>query len=254
VYLDYVERLPSLYEPAWSLDHSVRGLCDPEDAHVLEIGCGPGGLHAPMIESGCASYVGYDTSRSMIHLAEERRTGAQATFTDSWADALGLAPPGGYDLVIACFVLHDAPDPSSELAAWRRALAPQGRIVLIDLSRGDLPRSVGLMQRTLALPSRLRDPRFDMAALARLAQNCDLRIECLRPYRFTMRLDSWSEADNFFTAMGVYSGMDLPLFASAPALDTSRDDIESAFRSVEWPWIDDRLFFGATFTHAPGSG
>jgi ArsR family transcriptional regulator len=102
---------------------------------LLDIGTGTGRLLellAPRVSAG----LGIDASRAMLALARARLakpglTHCAVRLADMYR--LPLAD-GGFDLVVLQMVLHYAEDPRGALAEAVRALAPGGRLVVVDLA------------------------------------------------------------------------------------------------------------------------
>lgn len=120
-------------------------------ATVADIGCGYGLSTAVMAQAFPRStFVGYDNHGPSIQAATERA--AQAGVADRvHFEALPAAevPARGFDL--ACFfdALHDMGDPVGAASAARRALAPDGVLMVVEPRAGDrLEDNVGPVSRT----------------------------------------------------------------------------------------------------------
>ena len=118
-------------------------------AHVLEIGCGGGGLLRMLAERGACG-VGVDTLGVALTLAHERietdagtrRPGDQETITISpnLLVPLSLAQIGeddtlpfcdeSFDAIIAQHAVEHLPNVDAALREWKRLLKPNGRIAL----------------------------------------------------------------------------------------------------------------------------
>lgn len=101
----------------------------PSD-HVLDVGCGSGGLALDLAPS-CQQVHGIDLSPQMIEVADKRaaeREIANATFevADAQTDDLGL----GYDLVVSSFGVMFFDDPVAAFANIATALQSGGRVSL----------------------------------------------------------------------------------------------------------------------------
>lgn len=103
---------------------------------VLDVGCGTGDL-LETLPAG-VEYVGFDLSERYVEAARARY-GARGTFHCRPVGREAVAEPGGFDLAVACGVLHHLDDGAAgelmELA--RRALRPGGRLVTLDPCRFD---------------------------------------------------------------------------------------------------------------------
>ena len=105
-------------------------------ARVLDVACGAGWSSLAIADA--YPLVGIDA----IDLAEDaialaRRHAAGEGLADRVrfrvADAADPALEGPYDLVVCVEALHDLPRPVAALAAWRRALAPDGVCLVVDI-------------------------------------------------------------------------------------------------------------------------
>lgn len=103
---------------------------------LLDIGCGTGELLDDLPPG--VGYVGFDHSERYIAAARARH-GARGTFHCRPVGREAVGEPGGFDLAVACGVLHHLDDGAAgelmELA--RRALRPGGRLVTLDPCRFD---------------------------------------------------------------------------------------------------------------------
>ena len=130
-FADYV----ALEDSEWrdpSLDRFVEML--PEDAHVLDLGCGPGKAAAFLQKAGF-TVDATDASAAMVRVAAEKYgiSVRQATFDDITGQA-------GYDGIWANFSLLHAPKSRmpDHLAALHRALKPGGIFHIgMKLGRGE---------------------------------------------------------------------------------------------------------------------
>lgn len=110
-------------------------------AAVLELGCGTGRLASRMLDAGAISYTGVDASSGMLQRAAELGL-AGAT----WLCGELSAPPvpaASFDLVLFCLVLEHVRDLTPALAAARRALAPGGQVVVLELHAELATRGIG---------------------------------------------------------------------------------------------------------------
>lgn len=112
---------------------------------VLELGCGSGGVTRRLLGLG-ASVTAVDWSEPMLMKAVRRAPAAR--FERSELTAYAPNPPGSFDLILFCFVLHelDQEARTAALGVAAHALSPGGRVAIIDHA---LPRR-GLVARTLS--------------------------------------------------------------------------------------------------------
>src|SRR6476661_2821613 len=79
-----------------------------EPAHVVDLGCGPGGLTATLLQRWPdAGVVGVDSSVDMIEAAAEHEVPGRLSFVH--ADIASWRPPGLVDVVVANAVLQWVP-------------------------------------------------------------------------------------------------------------------------------------------------
>lgn len=115
----------------WSLLGPVAGLA------VLDVGCGEGCYARQLKAAGAARVVGVDLSPAMLDLARaaERATPQGIEYHCAPAEALPeLGGPGGFDVVLAAYLLHYAPDLGAlgqMTAGLARKLRPGGRLVAL---------------------------------------------------------------------------------------------------------------------------
>jgi SAM-dependent methyltransferase len=101
-------------------------------ARVADLGCGTGSLSLLLAEAG-HEVTGLDISPAMVKLAREKVTGAGYIAEFSVGDA--ATPPwagGSFDVVLTRHVLWAIDNPDVAIMRWLDALAPNGRLVLIE--------------------------------------------------------------------------------------------------------------------------
>jgi len=108
-------------------------------AAVADVGAGAGrALITLAREYPAGRYVGFDTIAAQVERA--RANAAAAGVADRVRFEVGdgcAGLPGGYDVVLAFDVLHDASDPAGMLRSVRQALAPDGTLVCLELAAGE---------------------------------------------------------------------------------------------------------------------
>uniref|UniRef100_A0A7S2RNG1 Methyltransferase type 11 domain-containing protein n=2 Tax=Rhizochromulina marina TaxID=1034831 RepID=A0A7S2RNG1_9STRA len=104
---------------------------------AADIGCGTGTSTRALLEAGPFSEVfGVDTSAEMLSVARVLTFGeARATYLKLNGETTGL-PAQSFDVVTIMFVFHEAPSKGRQtlLAEARRILAPDGELVVLDIS------------------------------------------------------------------------------------------------------------------------
>jgi 2-polyprenyl-3-methyl-5-hydroxy-6-metoxy-1,4-benzoquinol methylase/uncharacterized protein YbaR (Trm112 family) len=125
---------------ARSLDAAI-----PDDASVLEMGCGTGQLSLFLASAG-RLVVGADLTRAALELAQaaaDRFGVGGVRFVETDVHAPGLCKEA-FDVVVCNGVLHHTPDPRASFVALSRLVRPGGVIV------------VGLYNTLARLPLRAR--------------------------------------------------------------------------------------------------
>ncbi len=134
------DEMRALGLPAAEIEQAVLTLLPgPRLGRVLDIGTGTGRmleLLAPRVQSA----LGVDASRAMLALARARlaRTGLGHVAVRQ-GDMYRLSLAGDFDVVLLQMVLHHAEDPAAVLAEAARMLAPDGRLIVVDLAATAAP-------------------------------------------------------------------------------------------------------------------
>ncbi|RRD56782.1 class I SAM-dependent methyltransferase [Comamonadaceae bacterium OH2545_COT-014] len=100
--------------------------------HVLDFGAGTG-LLAAAIAPHAASVTALDTSAGMLQVLREKGLPNVQTLQQDIHDGL----PRRYDAIVSCMALHHVADLPALLRAFAHALAPGGRVALVDLYAED---------------------------------------------------------------------------------------------------------------------
>jgi ubiquinone/menaquinone biosynthesis C-methylase UbiE len=143
--------------PRWIFDHFDM----PNDARVLEIGCGPGRLWIENLDRlpGGWSITLTDVSSGMVAEAEASLAGSGHRFEFRDADAQHLPfEDETFDAVVASHMLYHVPDRPRALAEISRVLRARG-LLYAATNGANTHREMGWMQRVLD-PSRPTDGYF----------------------------------------------------------------------------------------------
>lgn len=147
----------------------ARAQCPPQPGWVvLDVGCGTGSALVAYERAGCI-VIGTDPSPAMLARARGR-LGAAADLRRITGPTLPV-DDGCADLALICLVLHSVPRPEAValLREARRALAPGGRIQVIDFGAAGLRFPRGHLTRGLATVAELSaGPRHARNSLAYL--------------------------------------------------------------------------------------
>lgn len=122
--------LPVGGEPALR-SAAIRRIGSLSGSRVLELGCGTGSFTRLLVDAG-ALVTSIDGSERMLARAQRRTAGVSF----EQLDLRTFQAPAGkeFDLVFLAFVLHELPKATrlSLLSEATRALAPGGRVVVVD--------------------------------------------------------------------------------------------------------------------------
>ena len=160
---DLIARLVSFGE--WQQWGEMALTFIPDDARVLEVGHGPGHLHARMGALGHAP-IGIDQSAQMGRRAQRMLIARGLSARLARADVLRLPfPDAAFDCIVSTFPTDFIFQPGP-LAELHRVLAPGGRMVVVPGARliGNDP-----LARLLRLAYRLTGQR-DEAGIAEAAR------------------------------------------------------------------------------------
>jgi SAM-dependent methyltransferase len=120
----------------------------PDDARVLEVGCGPGHLSVQLAGQHRLEVTGLDLDPAMIARAAANtdRAANRGWRRPSFlvGDVAALAfPDRSFDLVVSTLSMHHWADPAAGLAEIGRVLRPGGRALIWDFRPGVRPHLFG---------------------------------------------------------------------------------------------------------------
>ncbi len=135
----------------------------PADRQVLEIGFGPGKLHAELARRS-EMCVGLDLAIGMCRFTQRRmrRDGIIPRLVCGDARRLPFVP-GTFDVAVSTFAVSGIPDARAVLREQARVIESGGQVVLLDIG---LPSDGNALGRSLArLWERMGDYLYDQPAL-----------------------------------------------------------------------------------------
>jgi len=114
----------------------------PEDARVVDIGCGPADIPCRLAEEFPGWHI-TATDGSAAMLAEARRNVTQRNLAARLRLVLGRIPEvdlgGEFDLILSNSLLHHLPDPAVLWTTVTALAGPGAGVAVMDLSRPDSP-------------------------------------------------------------------------------------------------------------------
>jgi ubiquinone/menaquinone biosynthesis C-methylase UbiE len=109
---------------------------------LLDVGCGTGASTAALLEAAPqAEIVAVDASAEMLAQARRKPWPASVRFVHSPVEGLPAALPaagieGGFDFVLAAYLVRNLTDPDAQLAALRDLLRPGATLAVHDYVAG----------------------------------------------------------------------------------------------------------------------
>ena len=142
----YGGRYSKLIDPMMeeSRDRIVRQI--PEQATVLDIGCGTGALCFDLRRKKQCTVVGADRSVQMLTFAREHNPYAEVHFIHQDATHLNDIADGSFDYAVAAYVIHEL-DAIAQQALVREAWRVAQSVILVD-ANAPLPWNlIGVIKR-----------------------------------------------------------------------------------------------------------
>lgn len=129
----FANSLVSEWLPALPEVHARLSAAEP--LRIADFGCGEGWAAIYLAEAfGAVTVDGFDLDDVSIAMARKHAAdrGVADRVRFETRDVTDPAFTGRYDLVMACEVIHDLPDPVGALAAMRRLAGEDGAVLIID--------------------------------------------------------------------------------------------------------------------------
>jgi ArsR family transcriptional regulator len=158
------DEMRALELPAQAVEAALLNLI-PADSTAKLLDIGPGtGRNLELLAPRVRQALGIDASKAMLALARSRLSGPDfAHVAVRQADMYRLPlSAGSFDIIVLQMVLHHAEDPEGAVAEAARVLAPNGRMVIIDLHEHERTDLTGKLAH--------RWSGFSDATIARMAQ------------------------------------------------------------------------------------
>lgn len=115
---------------------SVGGVALPGNARILDLACGTGDFTAVLARRWPdATIAGVDLTPAMLDAARAKVASGNVSFSQGDAQNLKELPDGGFDLAVCAFGFRNFPDKAKALSECFRVLAPEGRLVVLELFR-----------------------------------------------------------------------------------------------------------------------
>ena len=112
--------------------HDALGTGDPEEMHILDIGCGPG-IFTVLLANEGFRVTAADYTPGMLEQARKATRHRRSLVDIVRADAQDLPfPDATFDAVVSRNLTWNLPHPERAYAEWARVLAPGGVIVNFD--------------------------------------------------------------------------------------------------------------------------
>ncbi|WP_234983366.1 class I SAM-dependent methyltransferase [Demequina sp. NBRC 110053] len=116
----------------------VHGVLGRADAVIADVACGAGWSSIALADAyPAARIVGIDIDEPSIERARENAAAAGLADRVTFRPGDALAVDGTYDAIFIFEALHDMPRPVEVLEAMRRAVKPDGVVVVMDEAVGD---------------------------------------------------------------------------------------------------------------------
>jgi ubiquinone/menaquinone biosynthesis C-methylase UbiE len=170
----YFNRWAKGYDRSWTQiwfreNHRliVQAMDPPEDADILDLGCGTGQLAARLAQRAAhGSVLGIDPAEDMIRIARQRQRCDNLRFEVGSSEAIP-ADAGAFDAAVSTISFHHWTRPGESLREIARVLRPGGRLLILDLCRDSL--FMGALDQ---VQRRLQPSHAGIASAAEMRRYC----------------------------------------------------------------------------------
>ena len=133
---DRMNRIMSLGMDAVWRKLSVSDIALSGDACILDLACGTGDFTAVLARNWpSAAIFGIDLTPAMLEVARTKVVSDKVSFSQGDAQDLKELRGGTFNLVVCAFGFRNFPDKAKALSECFRVLAPEGRLVVLELFR-----------------------------------------------------------------------------------------------------------------------
>lgn len=106
----------------------VEMVGDVEGLDILDLGCGDGRYGVELLQAGCQSYTGIESSQKMVKVAVQHLHGTTSQIVHEQIEAWEF-PRERFDLVVSRLALHYVPDLEATFRNVHKTLKPDGRFI-----------------------------------------------------------------------------------------------------------------------------
>jgi ArsR family transcriptional regulator len=179
------DEMRALDLPAQAVEEALLSLIPAEaPKRLLDIGTGTG-RNLEFLAPRVRQALGVDASKAMLALARARLSGpdfAHVAVRQADMYRLPLADRS-FDIVILQMVLHHAEDPQGAITEAARVLAPDGRLLIVDLLHHDRTDLTGKLAH--------RWPGFSDAVITRLTGTAGIVVQAALTIPGTLPVRLW---------------------------------------------------------------
>jgi SAM-dependent methyltransferase len=185
-------------------------------------------------------FFGFDKSKVMlssINISNKKNL----SFTNSWRAIKRINKLHKFDLIFTNFSLHDNSNQKRIIKSLLSLIKKNGYLLIIDITKDDLPRLKTFLSKNMALPIKSDDFRLDVNKISNYLESLKVRIVECKQHLPKIRFGDSSFLRDYIKMFGIFDGMDLPLGPNRNNLKIIYD-LEDLISKLEYPFIDQRVF------------